>query len=103
MTQFRQGDIFFEKVSKIPKEAKALPKSGPVIVAQGEATGHHHAFNGWGNVTMYLHNDGGRYLDIAKPSDLSHEEHGSITFPEGKYRVTRQREYTPEAIRTVAD
>lgn len=36
-------------------------------------------------------------------AELRHEEHGTISIPKGDYRVTRQREYHPEAIRNVAD
>jgi hypothetical protein len=34
-----------------------------------------------------------------------HEEHGAISLPRGWYRVVRQREYTPGAVRpqVVAD
>jgi hypothetical protein len=32
-----------------------------------------------------------------------HEEHGAIPLPRGWYRVVRQREYTPGAVRIVAD
>ena len=32
-----------------------------------------------------------------------HEEHGAITLPKGWFRVVRQREYVPGAVRPVAD
>ncbi len=32
-----------------------------------------------------------------------HEEHGPVTLPPGDYKVVIQREYSPEAIRNVAD
>ena len=34
---------------------------------------------------------------------LRHEEHNPYVIPRGDHRVTRQREYSPEAIRSVAD
>ena len=34
---------------------------------------------------------------------VAHEEHGPITLPRGSYRVWRQREYSPEAVRPVRD
>ena len=34
---------------------------------------------------------------------LDHEEHNPAAIPNGKYEFRRQREYSPEAIRNVAD
>ncbi|OGT54434.1 MAG: hypothetical protein A3E01_02990 [Gammaproteobacteria bacterium RIFCSPHIGHO2_12_FULL_63_22] len=34
---------------------------------------------------------------------LDHEEHTRIVIPPGDYRIVQQREYSPEAIRNVAD
>ena len=47
--------------------------------------------------------DGTRFLLVHQPCVLTHQEHAPIALAPGAYRVTRQREYTPEAIRTVAD
>jgi hypothetical protein len=40
---------------------------------------------------------------LADSATVTHEEHGPITLPRGTYRVWRQREYSPEAIRVVRD
>jgi hypothetical protein len=37
------------------------------------------------------------------PVALEHDEHDTIAIPPGNYKVIRQREYSPEAIRNVAD
>ena len=37
------------------------------------------------------------------PVALEHDEHETIQLPPGDYRIIRQREYSPEAIRNVAD
>jgi hypothetical protein len=34
---------------------------------------------------------------------LDHEEHNPVAIPDGEHRIIRQREYSPEAIRNVAD
>jgi hypothetical protein len=34
---------------------------------------------------------------------LEHEEHDTIRLPPGNYQVIRQREYSPDEIRNVAD
>jgi hypothetical protein len=40
---------------------------------------------------------------VSAPAEVIHEEHATIALEPGKYVVRRQREYTPEAIRNVAD
>ena len=45
------------------------------------------------------------FLHVRGYGRVSHEEHGPIPLPAGYYRVVRQREYVPGAVRTrfVAD
>lgn len=47
--------------------------------------------------------DGGEIITNADFSLLQHDEHTAHAVPTNNYRVTRQREYSPEAIRNVAD
>lgn len=47
--------------------------------------------------------DGRRFLFVDRPCVLTHQEHGPIALAPGSYEVIRQREYSPEAIRNVAD
>ena len=102
--QFRQGDVLITAVSSIPKNAKKLaPEDGRIVLAHGEVTGHAHAIADVEHVTMLEVDNGIRYLDASMDVFLRHEEHGEIVIPAGRYRVTRQREYSPEAIRNVAD
>jgi hypothetical protein len=44
-----------------------------------------------------------RFLLLAAGALLTHEEHAPIPLPAGAYRVVRQREYTSEQVRDVAD
>ena len=44
-----------------------------------------------------------RYLQVVETTALKHEEHATVPLPKGVYRVVQQREYSPEAIRNVAD
>jgi hypothetical protein len=101
--QFRQGDVMLTRVNSIPKGGKRVARdNGRIVLAYGEVTGHAHAIADE-EVTL-LEVDGGiRYLDVQMEAFLRHEEHGAIALAPGKYKVTRQREYTPEAIRNVAD
>lgn len=112
-THYRQGDVLIERVETIPAGLTRLPHGGPtkIILAHGEVTGHHHAveFEGpeeaWARSADWWKSADGneQFLDLAKPAKVTHQEHATVELPRGKYRVTRQREYTPEAIRNVAD
>jgi hypothetical protein len=104
---FRQGDVLLIPTSdRIPQDAKPeQPESGRMILMHGEATGHAHAVlerdatirsRGTG-MTME------RWLDVHKATSVVHEEHAAIPLQPGVYRILRQREYSPEAIRNVAD
>lgn len=100
---FRQGDVMVIRVDAIPAGAKPVTRdNGRIVLAYGEVTGHAHAI-AEDEVTM-LEVDGGiRYLDVQMDAFLRHEEHGTIPLAPGLYRVVRQREYSPEEIRNVAD
>ena len=108
--QYRQGDVLIERVESIPKDAKKRKREeGLVILARGEATGHHHSF-GSRRVSMYAVADeyerlGSGFVEIKTQGGalLRHQEHAPIDVPAGNYRVIRQREYSPEDLRLVAD
>lgn len=101
---YRQGDVLLELVENIPTTAKRQRVKGPIILALGEATGHHHAFHK-GKVRKYTEpGTQASYVEIAEAmAALQHQEHETVMVPPGKYRVTLQREYHPEEIRRVAD
>lgn len=105
MTLYFQGDLCLELVETAPnKRARILPRSrdGAVVLAEGEATGHRHAFYG-GQVTFFRDDALARDLPPrlyighvqikGESARLRHEEHDTITLPRGVYRVRRQREY----------
>jgi hypothetical protein len=103
LVHYRQGDVLVERVNMIPPGARPVPRdNGRVVLAYGEVTGHAHAIEER-EVTMLEVDAGIRYLDVQMEAFLRHEEHATVPLPPGKYRVVRQREYTPEAIRNVAD
>jgi hypothetical protein len=72
-----------------------------LILAEGEATGHAHAIMSR-KAALYLI-AGVMYLQLQGKAQLQHEEHSTIDLDPGWYQVKRQREYTPEVIRWVAD
>ncbi len=96
--QFRQGDLLIQQVETFMRD-RLTEKIKDGIVQHGEATGHSHrllggdAFNVRG--VVHLESDGN--------TKLVHDEHDTIELPEGKYRVLRQREFTPEGERNVRD
>lgn len=105
MIQYRQGDVLIEEVLMLPDSIQPVPRSedGLVILAHGEATGHHHSFSAQSSVSLLEAPGGERFLTIERSATLKHQEHDPITLPVGNYRVRRQREYSPEAIYNVLD
>lgn len=106
---YRQGDVLIVAVEpdEVPECTKMVrrSKSGRIILAHGEVTGHAHAI---AEPKEHAHlreaEDGARFLKVLAPSvALRHDEHETIDLPAGDYRITRQREYTPKAIIRVAD
>lgn len=102
--QFRQGDVFVEKCEKPAAELVPIEQDkGRVVLAYGEVTGHAHAISGKHANLYEVKGWVDRLLVVTKATALMHEEHSRIDLPAGTYRVKRQREYTPEAVRNVAD
>jgi len=115
--KYQQGDVLLVAVTKrtesdIRSECKIETggdKDGKVILALGEATGHHHRFElnklDPGVTISTLHERYGRYggrvyrdnltyyLVEGGPATLYHEEHNPLTVPPGLYRRTIIREY----------
>lgn len=102
-TQFRQGDVLIEKVDALPQGVRAIEREGGrVILAHGEVTGHAHAIVE-GGADLFETVNGEHFLRLERPVSVRHEEHAPIPLDAGVYRVLRQREYTPEAVRFVLD
>jgi len=99
---YRQGDVLIEQVAEIPKSAVRQKPNGRIILALGEATGHHHSVD-IDAANWWKQENGTQFLEVAEEAVVEHQEHDPITLPTGKYLVRRQREYTPEAIRNVHD
>lgn len=103
----RQGDVALVRVRSIPKEALEQPATGKkLILAYGEATGHHHRFEFMDtshNVKLHATAGGVRYLNVSAHADLLHEEHATARVPAGKYLLPSQVEYTPAELRRVVD
>ncbi len=100
----RQGDIFIAKIETVPESARARPLPHGTLV-HGEVTGHSHRLEDLSTGQVFSGSRFGElFIDVSGPgARIVHEEHGAITLEPGAYRVWRQREYSPEAIRTVVD
>ncbi len=97
---WRQGDVFIAAAKEIPAGSTPRPNC---VLAEGEVTGHSHRIDQHGAARLYAHPTS-FYLEVlADRATVVHQEHGPITLPRGTYRVWRQREYSPEAIRVVRD
>jgi len=106
MNMYRQGDVMIRQINQLPAKAKALNTKGRIVLAYGEVTGHAHAI-AEGQAKEYTMADAAnvvrRFLSVASGAEVKHEEHATINLPAGVYEIVQQREYSPEAIRNVAD
>lgn len=111
---YAQGDILIEQVNDNARGATIAPDSdGSVVLGRGEVTGHRHRFALEDRVTMFR--DDAKARDVspelyighirvgADGATLLHEEHAPVSLKQGVYRIRRQREFTVEAVRVVAD
>ena len=103
---YRQGDVLLIPVKplKLIEDACLAPlptSNGRIILAYGEATGHHHSLKA--TVGNLFERAQQRYLRMDIEAPLEHQEHAPILIPRGTYQVVIQREYSPEALRNVQD
>ena len=129
-TMARQGDLLFITIPAVQRPTGApVPRDqGRVILARGETTGHAHAVVA-PDAVLYTWSDRAAMgaavrellasvgltteirdeeviglLHTPAGAEVVHEEHAPIVLPaDRRHIVLRQREYTPAAIRTMAD
>lgn len=100
----RQGDVLLIETEDVPVGAHEVPpEGGRVVLARGEATGHHHSIRAGTGATLWDLN-GSRLLTVVSEAALTHQEHATVEVPPGTYRVVRQREYAGDGeVRRVID
>ncbi len=92
----RQGDVLLVPVADMPRGRTIEPEGGRLVLARGEATGHHHSVAVEDGELVDAAE--GIFLRIMAPTPLEHQEHAALTLQPGVYRVHCQREYSPGAI-----
>jgi hypothetical protein len=110
-----QGDVLIIKRDKLPRKLKPVATSGGRVVVTHSETGHDHVMvldrpkgKARPSVEMYAtENPLIAWIKVNRPTALEHlrphDTHEPIMFGEGVYEIRRQREYTPEGFRRVAD
>jgi hypothetical protein len=82
----RQGDVLIERIAKLPKELKRQePVNGRIILAHGEATGHHHSIEA-DAADWWKDEAGEQFVTVHRETALVHQEHGPIKLAPGRYR-----------------
>ena len=98
---YRQGDVLIREISSLPTQTAKPRATG--ILAYGEVTGHARKVEDLAKAEV-LEIENGLFLRVGDEGvRIVHDEHSPITLPPGNYEIEIQREYTPEAIRSVAD
>ena len=108
MRIIRQGDVLLVPVPEMPANAAPVAaEDSRLILARGEATGHHHSIRFEDRVALFREDGSGAGLFLsvtgAAPAVLEHQEHHALQIPPGNFEVRRQKEYHPEEIRRVED
>jgi hypothetical protein len=113
-----QGDILIIAQGIIPrldvdisKLETSEPENGRLILARGEATGHHHSLPHTRGAALFRDaSNTPLAFQVEDAMPLQHQEHSTIAFapdpktnPTGKFNVIRQRTYHAGMARRVAD
>lgn len=110
-----QGDVLILRRDALPENLTPISASGGAVIVTHSETGHNHVMvldkpkgRQRPSVEMYgTDNPLIAWIRVNRPTPLEHlrphDTHEPIMFGKGVYEVRRQREYTPEGFRRVAD
>lgn len=88
MSIYRHGDLLIKPATK---REGAKKSEGKIDLALGEATGHHHQLQ---KTALFLGEPGKiDYFEIEEPTNLTHQEHVTLTILPGAYEIVMEREY----------
>ncbi len=100
MELYRQGDVLFKKIKALPEGTRI--KRENATVAYGENTGHSHSLAvADHDIAEVLEIGDGLFVHVSSDgirlegARFVHEEHSTISLPNGAYEVVIQREYSP--------
>jgi hypothetical protein len=100
----RQGDILSRRLEQLP-QGDAQTRTGRVILAEGEATGHAHVLEIPEGVTVKWIE--GTFVDTFRlpvAMTITHQEHDEVVLEPGDYAVAHQWECPlPGVARRVMD
>ncbi len=86
---FRQGDVLITRIEEIPATAVKPVIKGQkperIILALGEATGHHHSLEA--DAADWWKDGGDTILDVKKAVEVTHQEHAPIPLKPGRCNV----------------
>jgi hypothetical protein len=103
----RQGDVLVIEGGKKTKEHTPVKDARGAVLAEGEATGHHHRIKMPGVTLLRAEGVSDAVLTVGRDivALLEHEEHGTIEIGGGTHVVRRQREFdwAEKSSRRVAD
>lgn len=97
---YRHGNISLHEINEVPEAQKEQKEK--YILAYGEATGHHHQMQG---VVSLLTLSNRRWITVDEPTDLTHQEHHTLTILPGTYEILEERtfDYFENSIKKVID
>lgn len=105
--QNQQGDVTFEKVGEVPKEAKlGKAKQRGFVLMEGEVTGHAHCIAETDpSICELYEKDGQLFVKAHKPVVVTHEEHNPMTLDPGIWKIGQVKEfdYLQNMVRSVID
>jgi len=92
---YRQGEILFFKVKKLPPSFTYNVKPVPSgVIREGEKEGHEHKVEG-GSAQLSLFGEGDTgTLKVEEAATITHPEHKNVKLPKGEYVVKVQKEAT---------
>ena len=101
----RQGDVLVWPSQSIPASASEVPpEEDRLIVARGEATGHHHSFPHRRGAVLFRDGTvGPLYVKVDALVALEHQEHAALRLAPGIYEIQIQRTFVSGMVRQVAD
>jgi len=97
---YRQGDVLLVpvSVSEFDLDRVYRKRGEGIILAAGEATGHHHRIRDRSAREYRSHRGPSRrFVRVgSRGATITHEEHDPIQVPQGTYEIVQQREFAPE-------